>query len=153
MPLKESEIAERIREEHERIKQQMKKINTMINAHVSQEGFPKWRLDFLWLLRDFKNDLHKHFDLEEEGGFMTEVVSLAPQHLNVVRQLEDEHQAMIASMDEILTALKSRAQKDDLKLDNLRRQITDLFGVLEKHEIAEGDLIESTYLQDDGMAD
>jgi hypothetical protein len=136
MSLKESEIAERIREEHERIKQQMQKVNTMINAHVSQEGFPKWRLDLLWLLREFKNDLHKHFDLEEEGGFMNEVVKLAPQYLKAVRRLETEHEAMIIYLDEILIALKKLSQQDDMKL-----------------EAAEGNLIETTYLQDDGMAD
>jgi len=153
MPLKEKEIAAKIREEHERIKQDMKKINTLAGAHVSQEGYAKWRLDLIWLLRDFKNALQKHFDLEEEGGFMTDVVKIAPQNINAVQKLETEHETMNAMMEEILTSLKDQEEKDDLKLEALRQRIGEFFEVLESHEAAEGDLIESTYLQDEGMAD
>lgn len=153
MPLKEKEIAAKIREEHERIKQDMKKINTLSSAHVSQEGYAKWRLDLIWLLRDFKNALQKHFDLEEEGGFMTDVVKIAPQNINAVQKLETEHETMNAMMEEILTSLKDQEEKDDLKLKALRQRIGEFFEVLESHEAAEGDLIESTYLQDEGMAD
>lgn len=153
MPLKEKEIAAKIREEHERIKQDMKKINTLTGAHVSQEGYAKWRLDLIWLLRDFKNALQKHFDLEEEGGFMTDVVKIAPQNINAVQKLETEHDTMNAMMEEILASLKDQEEKDDLKLEALRQRIGEFFEVLESHETAEGDLIESTYLQDEGMAD
>lgn len=153
MPLKEKEIAAKIREEHERIKQDMKKIKTLSSAHVSQEGYAKWRLDLIWLLRDFKNALQKHFDLEEEGGFMTDVVKIAPQNINAVQKLETEHETMNAMMEEILTSLKDQEEKDDVKLEALRQRIGEFFEVLESHEAAEGDLIESTYLQDEGMAD
>lgn len=153
MPLKEKEIAAKIREEHERIKQDMKKINTLAGAQVSRESYAKWRMDLIWLLRDFKNALQKHFDLEEEGGFMTDVVKIAPQNINAVQKLESEHETMNAMMKEILTALKNQEEKDDLKLETLRRRIGEFFEVLESHEAAEGNLIESTYLQDEGMAD
>lgn len=153
MPLKESEIAGKIREEHERIKGEMNKIRQMIRAHVSREGFAKWRMDLLWLLRDFQNTLRKHFDLEEEGGFMADVVKVAPQHLGVVRRLESEHEKMMASLDEISESLKNQNEKDDLKLEEVRRRIGEFFALLESHEAAEGDLMETTYLQDEGMAD
>lgn len=153
MPLKEKEIAAKIQEEHERIKQDMKKINTLTGAFVSREGYAKWRLDLIWLLRDFKNALQKHFDLEEEGGFMTDVVKIAPQNISAVQKLESEHETMNAMMEEILTSLKDQKEKDDLKLEALRQCIGEFFEVLESHEAAEGDLIESTYLQDEGMAD
>lgn len=153
MPLKESEIAARIKEEHERIKGEMKKIRTMIQAHVSREGFAKWRLDLLWLLRDFKTGLQRHFDLEEEGGFMSEVVRIAPHNLDAVKKLETEHAQMIVDLEGILEDLKNLENRDDLKLDRVRSRIGEFFALIESHEAAEGDLLESTYLQDEGMAD
>lgn len=153
MPLKESEIAEKIQEEHERIKGEMAKIRKMIQAHVSREGFAKWRLDLLWLLRDFKTGLQRHFDLEEEGGFMDEVVRIAPHNWDAVKKLETEHRQMTVDVDGILEDLKNLEDQDDLKLDQIRARIGEFFAFIESHEAAEGDLLESTYLQDEGMAD
>ena len=67
MSRKKSDIAIQIEKEHECLKRDMGDIKNEVTKEVQSEGFPDWRLEFMWRLRDFRTHLQKHFDLEEEG--------------------------------------------------------------------------------------
>ncbi len=153
MPLKAQEIAAKIKEEHQHIKQEIANVSRVVNKDVAADEFPRWRLDLLWLLRDFQNDMQKHFDLEEEGGFMSDVLQVAPQNMNAVKKLEEEHEQILNDLQQILADLKALSEKDDAKLELIRKNINDLFALLHHHEETEGELIVNTYLQDEGSVD
>lgn len=153
MPLPKSEIANRIHDEHDYLKKEMRKIRSMMNCEVSAEDFPKWRMDFMWLLRDFSNDLQKHFDLEEEGGFMSDVIRLAPQHLPAVERLEAQHRTITANLNQVIDALKGMTTLDSTTMQNICKNVDDLLIMLAEHEAAEGDIMETTFLLDYGGGD
>ncbi len=153
MPLPTNEIAARIHREHEHIKQGMRKIRKMMDGKVSIADYPAWRMDFLWLLRDFGNDLQKHFDLEEEGGFMEAVLRLAPEHSNAVEHLREEHEKMIADLDKVIKTLKAAQDYDKETITKICREVDDVLVALTAHEAAEGNLMEATYLMDYGGGD
>ncbi|RMG39349.1 MAG: hypothetical protein D6732_04285, partial [Methanobacteriota archaeon] len=113
MPLTPKERAEKIREAHHHLKQEMANINQMICENVTEENFEQWRLDLLWRLRDFLNHLQKHFDLEEEGGFMSDIVLIAPHQKRMVDKLADEHEKMVDDFTRIISKLKKLQEKDD----------------------------------------
>ena len=153
MPLKRKEIASKIHEEHKYLKQEMQKIRGMMNCDVSEKDFSKWRMDFIWILRDFFNDLQKHFDLEEEGGFMNEIITFAPRHVNAIERLEAEHLIITGKLNGIIGSLK---KMDTLKQDQMAAvcgHVEELLTLLAEHEAAESDIIETAYLQDLGGGD
>lgn len=153
MPLSTHEIASRIHDEHEHIKQEMRKIRKMMNCEVSAADYPVWRMDFLWLLRDFYNDLQKHFDLEEEGGFMADVIRLAPEHCNAVEHLRKEHESMAIAVDNVIKTLKSARDYHPETIAKICREVDDVLLALTAHEATEGHLIEAAYLMDYGGGD
>ncbi len=153
MPIPIEERADKIREEHEFLKGEMGKLNYMICETVTPENFPKWRLDLLWLLRDFLNHLQKHFDLEEDGGFMSDILDVAPHKQHAVEKLATEHEEMVKSFSGIIASLKSLQEKDDDRIADICERIQVAVEMLKAHESAEGELIESTYLQDEGAGD
>ncbi len=153
MPLSKNEIANRVHDEHEYLKKEMRKIRSMMNCDVTVEDYPKWRLDFLWLLRDFSNALQRHFDLEEEGGFMNDVVRLAPQHLPAVQRLEAQHRTITANLNQVIDALKTMESLDNATMQNACKDVDNLLILLAEHEAAEGDILETTYLLDYGGGD
>ena len=144
------DVGAKIQQQHTAIKAESDTITTLLSKNVSDEDFSDWRLELLWALRDFSNDLHKHFDLEEEGGFLSGVLTVAPQQRPVVGQLEAEHKSVAAHLDESINALKvlSLATRQDLSL--IREKIEQLFFTLRQHEAAEGELLLATYAQDEG---
>ncbi len=153
MPLSKKDITTRVQEEHGHLKQEMEKIWQLIDAEVSKDEFVQWRMDLLFLLRDFHNDLQKHFDLEEEGGFMSDIVRVAPQHTHAVAQLYEEHQQMSSGLNTILADLKALTTMERTEFNRIRSQIEDFLTLLKTHEAAEGNLMVSTYLQDEGSGD
>ncbi|MFQ5751536.1 MAG: hemerythrin domain-containing protein [bacterium] len=150
MALKKSDIAVQIEKEHECLKRDMGDIKTEVTREVIAEDFSDWRLEFLWRLRDFRTHLQKHFDLEEEGGFMNELLKEAPQALNSIKKLETEHDQIVSDLDGILTQLKELELKDDRKLADIQNRVTTLVSTIQKHESAENELMQKVYCQEYG---
>ncbi|MFQ5605848.1 MAG: hemerythrin domain-containing protein [bacterium] len=150
MTLKKSDIAAQVEKEHECIKRDMGLIQKEITQDVPAEEFAEWRLEFMWRLRDFRLHLLKHFDLEEAGGFMKEILNEAPQSMNSVKKLEAEHEEIVAELDEILTTLKQMELKDDAKMAEVRTRVLNFLTAIRKHEAAENELIAMVYCQEYG---
>ena len=153
MPLNKNIIADKIHEEHEYLKKEMNTIREMMNCDITAAEFPKWRLEFIWLMRDFYNDLQKHFDLEEEGGFMSDVVRIAPQHIGAIDKLEMEHHKIAKDLEGIIHHLKHMETLSEQKMSLICQDVENLLALLAEHEAAEGRIIETAYLMDYGGGD
>ena len=150
MPLERLKIAQEVELEHIQLNKQMLDLKKIIFGEVKEKNFPEWRLHFLWKLRDFKNELLKHFDLEEEGGFMHEVLKAAPQEAKKVDLLKQEHESMIASLDAVLQGLKAMGTVDKVSLNNIRNDLNHLIYRLESHETKENHLMQLAYYREFG---
>jgi hemerythrin-like domain-containing protein len=128
----------------------MGKLQIALQQNVSAKEFADWRLGFLWQMRDFKNKLLKHFDLEEEGGFMGDVVAAAPHSEGKVRQLRNEHAQIILTLDDILACLKNIKYTESERLKAIRENIDELVANLRQHEEDEHRLMQRTYYREYG---
>lgn len=147
MVLNKSDVALQVEKDHEGLNQDIGTLKMTIMMEISAKDFPNWRLEFIWQLRDFKNRLLKHFDLEEEGGFMNEVLSIAPQTERKVKELKEEHEHIVIHLDEILMDLKGLLDKNTEKLDSIRNRMTEVIATLLQHEAAENQLMQTAYYQ------
>lgn len=148
--MKKSDIAIQVEKEHECIKRDMGDIEGAISKEIPFEEFSEWRLEFMWRLRDFRLHLLKHFDLEEEGGFMNEILAEAPESAGKVAKLEQEHQQIVSDLDGVLSSLKELELRNDEKLQDVRRRVSQLISAIRNHEAAENDLIQVAYCQEYG---
>ena len=148
--MESQDIDTKLRQQHEQIKTEIKAISTSLSTDVSEEEFPSWRLDLLWALRDCLNDLQKHFDLEEEGGFLSNVLKIAPQHQRVVKRLAAEHGTVSTRLNEAISAIKTLSLADHQNLRPIREEVESIFGLLREHEAVEGELLLTAYSQDEG---
>ncbi|NOX36847.1 MAG: hypothetical protein GXO78_04845 [Calditrichaeota bacterium] len=153
MEARKTDITLKIEKEHEALKQLMNTIIQEMHQPIPEDGFDAWKLEFVWRLRDFRNQLLKHFELEEHGGFAEDMLRIKPENHTRLKELEAEHQEIIDTLDGIIAALKALGCRDCDQFPGIRAQIEQLLKRLEAHEAAERDLIQSTYLQDFGAAD
>lgn len=150
MTYKKTSIAEQVEQDHACLKRDMGEIHEDILREVADEDFSDWKLEFMWRLRDFRNRLCKHFDLEEEGGFMNEIIDEAPERLNRVKELEAEHDQILSDLDAILAVLKIMEIRDAAKIEDVRRRVIQLLSTLRTHESAENELIQRVYYREHG---
>jgi hemerythrin-like domain-containing protein len=147
------QLATRIQDEHARLEEIIQEIKDELNRPVDVDGFADWKLEFMWKVRDFQNELTKHFDLEEDGGFMEDVISRAPRFAPQIKTLEEEHTDAVKRLDGITATLKQLSAFDGQAWSEITDEIMKLFDSLEDHEAAERDLILEVYFQDIGVGD
>ncbi len=143
-------ILEQTRRDHEILNQEMGKLKIIIWQEISDSDFSDWRLDCLWQLRDFRNCLLKHFDLEEEGGFMAEVLRVAAHEERKINELKSEHDQMIALLDETINIFKEMQARDPARVETIRARVNDLIHILREHENEEHRLLQRTYYREYG---
>jgi len=146
-------VAARVEKDHAHINEDISKIKTSMMKDVLPEEFSNWKLEFVWELRDFKNRLLKHFDLEEEGGFMHDVIEVAPREVRRVEKLKMDHEVIIADLDRLLVRLKNLEQKDVKRLKEIRSGLHELMSTLRQHETEEHVLLQRAYYREFGGAD
>ncbi len=146
-------LATRIEEEHASLHSMTQKIRTEFAKEIAPAAFADWKIEILVLLRDFQNELLKHFDLEELSGFMEDLLMLAPRKSRVVEQLEAEHEQVIEGLQEALDDLKKLGEFKAEDLSDFRTRVEKILTTLDAHEAAERELIYDVYFQDIGIGD
>jgi len=147
------QLASQVQEEHDRLKDTMAIIRSELKEEVQADEFADWKLTFVWHLRDFQNALLKHFDLEEDGGFMQDLVAISPGCTARVDRLKQEHDEIIPRLNQLTDSLREMTSKRDGDLDGVVTGVIDVLDLLERHEAAECELIQDVYFQDIGVGD
>ncbi len=150
MSAKKSDVASQVKQEHECLKRDLGTISREIKRDLSEEDFPDWHLEFIWRLRDFRLHLLKHFDLEEEGGFMDEILKEAPGAFNQVKKLEGEHKQFVTEIDCILDLLKELKWMDQPRVQEIKNRMAKLIDLLHSHEEEEDELMQTALYVDIG---
>ncbi len=145
-----TKITDQVKQEHACIKRDLKLIKDEINHPAADQPFNDWRLQFIWRLRDFKNHLLKHFDFEEEGGFMRDIIEEAPEVTGGVKFLENQHLTILTLLDEIVHLFKNLKGNDEIALSQIRVKVLKLTADISKHENDENELIQTVYYQEYG---
>lgn len=149
----EATLASRIEEEHLLLKQCMHELLAELETEPTDTGFREWKLHFLWRLRDFQNQLLKHFDLEEEREFIDEVLRVAPHYAGRIERLEENHRRILTDLEQAITMLKGIEQAASTRLTRMRARIHGLLAAFEAHEKEEMRLMQDVYFQDYGVGD
>ncbi len=153
MKTRKDDISARIEEEHKQLRACMESLVEELEKDIDPARFKEWKLDFLLRLRDFQNNLQKHFDLEEEGGYMADIMQVAPQYAFRLENLREEHRKIITDLNHIVSVLKGIDHPSPSGIERLRRRVHDLLELFRQHESEEYRLIQEAYMQDYGQGD
>ena len=96
-------------------------------------------------LEQLERLLAAHFALEEEGGYMTDVVSEHPELTAEVFELRSQHDVLLDELDDLLAAWCDAAAP---RFDYAR--VSALLATLEQHERRERILMHVALLEDMG---
>ncbi|MCS6817236.1 MAG: hemerythrin domain-containing protein [Blastocatellia bacterium] len=139
------DIGQEIREEHEKLTALMRQLQEEIATFCSswaslREG-----------LRAFKDHLRRHFELEEEGGFMEEVLRRWPHATPQVEALRAEHERLLQETEALLQV--SRHVAEDQPIDAWAAACGRLLSAIQEHEWRENRLIQEVFCLDVGGGD
>ena len=52
----------------------LENIKIGLNTWIESDDFVLWKIEFVWQMREFKNNLYKHFDFEEDCDLLTKAI-------------------------------------------------------------------------------
>lgn len=94
------------------------------------------------LLKELHQTISEHFDLEEEGGYLGDVLEISPRYSRLAAELRRQHQMLRERLERLM------AESKDLTTD-----VEEFIAALEAHEHAENALVQSSYLDDVAAGD
>ena len=149
----DSDLAQRIDKDHEELLIALSRLETYFEAEIEPEGFVGWKLDLLGRLRDFENQLQKHFDLEEDGGYNADLIRIAPHLAPGIARLEEDHRKIISDLDHVLDNVKRIESVYSPVISRIKVRIDALLAFIRAHESEEDAIIQEAYYQDYGVGD
>ncbi|MBI3949695.1 MAG: hemerythrin domain-containing protein [Acidobacteria bacterium] len=146
-------IADELLREHEVERGIVRQLELLVEEGglVGQES--EWGRRMCDELSAFRRHLQRHFALEEEGGFMLEVVARMPQASEQVEKLRQEHGETLKVIDELIHDSSLLAYGTSLSLAELRNRILEVFSTIRRHEAEENELIQQIFYQEVSVAD
>lgn len=145
------DLTSQIEADHERLNQMIASLERFLSEEP--EHFVDWKVNMLFQLRDFHNQLAKHFDLEEEGGFISDLLRLAPQAANRIQRLPVEHERMLNRLDGTISDVKALTFASSGIRDRLRKRVEDVVRRFRDHESLECELLYHAHYQEFGVGD
>lgn len=100
-------------------------------------------------LQNLRDELRRHFQLEEQGGYMQEIREKRPNWNDRIDDLLTQHAAMLSTMGELLDEADEIVRRTEQWQANFEK----LLSALDNHEHAENQLVQEAYEQDIGSKD
>jgi hypothetical protein len=112
---------------------------------MESEDFTLWKIEFTWQMREFKNNLLKHFDFEEDSGFFDHFPKAQSNGGTYGKRMRTEHKQLAKDLEKILTKLKKIRDIRNPELKKMELDILHLISEISKHENREMSVIDSLY--------
>lgn len=146
-------IARMVKDEQQLIGEMVSQLKATLNQVPENAEFHNWKVAFLLQLRDFMNQLQKHFDLEEDSVFIEEIIRLAPHHKTTLDRFLKAHQDLIEQLESIIGDLKNAQAREALTARQIPNRLFSLMQQVLEHETEERRLLQEVYYQEFGAAD
>lgn len=146
-------LAARIEADYERLNRFASSLTEFAREATGPENFVQWKIEALFHLRDFRNQVAKHFDLEEEGGFISDLLRLAPEAANRIELLVAEHAGILEGIDRTICWVKAEERSGAETHRRLRGDLDRIMQRLKNHESVEKELLYTAHNQVYGAGD
>jgi hemerythrin-like domain-containing protein len=146
------EIAKWMREEHTAIEQLINQLQDE-SVSIPRTGRKRWLEEMTARVQNFSGHLIRHFELEEDNGYLQAVIDHRPPLLPEIERLRHEHDEIKRILDSIQRDLGQTGEADQLVIEHCCLRIGDLLRHLKEHEERENLMVLSVFTDDLGTKD
>jgi len=146
-------FAKQLKKEHAYIHEIIKKIEKRVAMIGPQRPALEWGSSLLENLSSLREHLEKHFEFEEMGGFMEEVMKALPNVSPQVESLRRDHQILAFEINDLYKRAETLILDNGPTSREMGEDIKHFLHSLGEHERKENELILHVFLDDVGMID
>ncbi len=127
-------------EEHRRIEKKVRGVEQIWAGRVRRSQLA----ELISALLDLRQTLRTHFREEDSGGCIDEAVARSPKLGDLALTIEKEHPILIEQLDQVVAAIQSAGVMGK-PLESAKREFSQLVEQIERHEVAESELLEQAF--------
>jgi len=145
------EIGKWLRQEHKEVSRLVAGLRKV--AAEPPKGYAKWLEELREAFKEFHARMLRHFELEEDGGYLSQVLEARPTLSDRIGLLESEHRQIQMLIENLHPALAACRSDDRLLVHDCCIRIQVLLNCIRDHEAKENELVSQTHSTDLGAAD
>jgi hypothetical protein len=131
----------------EHIKQAMR---VTLNWHAPDVSMPRKLSSLQFTIKSFQRHLERVMMLEEEGGYMAEVVDAKPYLQNRISFLAGDHERFRDRLRKLLPALHAISEWEQPRFVEVCDDLCALLDEVDRHDRREIELLQESVVVDDG---
>ena len=113
-------------------------------------SMPRKLSSLQFTIKSFQRHLERVMCLEEEGGYMAEVLDSRPHFQPRIDQLASDHARFRARLQELIPELNDISEWEEPRFDEVCRDLRTLLNEVDRHDEQEIELLQESMLFDDG---
>jgi len=113
-------------------------------------SMPRKLSSLKFTIKSFQRHLERVISIEEEGGYLTEVVERKPYLEDRIDLLAGQHRRFRCRVREVVAELGTVSEWEDDRFLQVCDEIGRLLDDIDRHDSAEIDLLQETLLMDEG---
>jgi hemerythrin-like domain-containing protein len=136
--------------EHQILEHVKQALRVTLNWHAPDVSMPRKLSSLQFTIKSFQRHLERVMNLEEEGGYMAEVVDAKPYLEDRICLLAGDHQRFRDHLRTLMPALDNIREWDQPRFVEVCDDLSALLDEVDQHDMREIELLYESAVVDDG---
>lgn len=136
--------------EHQVLHHIKQAIRVALNWEAPVVSMPRKLSSLQFTISSLSRHLDRLIAVEEEGGYMSEVLDVRPYFQDRIAGLALDHAGFRSRLSQLTVELNAIAEWDESRFTEVCGQLSDLLDDIDRHDTLEIELLQESVLSDDG---
>ena len=136
--------------EHQILDHVKQALRVTINWEAPVVSMPRKLSSLQFTIKSFQRHFERVITIEEEGGYMNDVVVAKPYFQNRIDQLERDHAKFRCRLRKLLPELNDIKEWEEPRFEKVCDDLRELLDDVDRHDLGEVELLQECLLMDDG---
>jgi hypothetical protein len=150
MPQLQSTKASTACMEHQILDHIKQALRVTLNWEAPVVSMPRKLSSLQFTFKSFQRHFERVIAIEEEGGYMSEVIDTKPHLQNRIERLESDHAQFRTRLKRLKSELNDIQEWEEPRFNIVCSELCQLLDEVDAHDLGEVDLLQESLLCDEG---
>jgi hemerythrin-like domain-containing protein len=136
--------------EHQILEHVKQALRVTINWRAPAVSMPRKLSSLQFTIKSFQRHLDRLISVEEEGGYMADVVASRPHFQERVESLAGEHKTLRDRLRKLKAEFNDIKEWEEPRFEQACEELRHLLNDVDRHDLQEVELLQESLLMDDG---
>lgn len=136
--------------EHQILEHIKQALRVTLNWHAPVVSMPRKLSSLQFTIKSFQRHLERVISLEEDGGYMADVLEARPHFQDRIADLASDHARFRARLRKLLPELHDISEWEEPRFNKVCDDLRALLDHVDRHDVREIELLQESLLMDDG---